>query len=208
MRVLGAALCALFGALFLVMYNDHPGWTWGWRLVLLILAFAMGALMLMFIVQAFLVDILPLIDDHKLRVAYRQAITPEGEIIKLINQMQPYQADIFLRKGVMMVNIPHLTGPDEVYRFPVTKPAERAGLWEVPAEFVETYMSRADHIGLDAVRNYPQGPQRDHAQHITDFYVEHRLANEARGNRSATWTVSLAQALQWIGWKEAEDGLA
>lgn len=201
MRVLGAALCLLFGVLFLVMYNDHPTWMWGWRAALLILAAMMALLALILIYQTWLTDIQPLRDDHARRKAEIAAMTPQSVLVDKIRQLRPDQITYFMRSGVTLINEPGLTGPNEIYRFPVTKPLDRAGLWEIPKDFVETYMTRATDQGLDAKRNYPEGKQRDYVQHIVDFYVERRLANEASGPYSARWTVSREQAYQWLGWE-------
>jgi hypothetical protein len=202
MRVILVALFAAFATLFAFWYfNNSEAWPWWLRAVVLITVVVFLIMAIMLVIRTWFQDVQPWVDQHYTSRQHANAITPESVLVSEIKQLQQWQVEYFMRKGVTLVNVPGLTGPEEYYEFVVTRgPQIGRGVWRIPAKFVEEYMTRADETGLDAIRNY-SGEKQKLAGHITDYFVwELHLANEAKGPYSARWTVSLEQAYQWIGW--------
>lgn len=189
-RLLPAIVLALLGVLCVVPAWQNPGMV-GWLRAALVLA---GGVLFAF---AFLVTLEWVLchvggwfSQRMLEAARARAITPEGEVLRLLGTLQPHQVEAWLRRSTSMVATPGVAGPTLAYDVDGEL---------IPAEFVQEFLEASDEEGLAAIRGYAEGTSgRAWATAITGFYVKRGLARSAVGNQAARWTYGREEALGWF----------
>ena len=158
--------------LLIVLFDvaKTPFWRWIW-----------GAAALFLFVWAALTTLEWLTDlaaTYQYRLAEARAVTPKSEMLRQINMLEPYHIEALMLGIVGIQADVTLAGAIPFYRL---------GPLKLPPWFVEQFFDACTEFELYPVRNYSDGIQRRWAEGLTAWFVQERLANEARGNRSATW---------------------
>ena len=123
------------------------------------------------------------------RVNQAKAITPDSEILKELARLQPYQAEIWLKRSTAMVFTPGIAGPTMFFDVDGEL---------VPTDFVTDFLNKSEEYLLP-IRTYSEGSQgRKWAHAITEFFVKRGLARPAVGNLPAKWTYGYADAVKWF----------
>jgi hypothetical protein len=199
MRGFGSVFLGALAALAWVAVIVHPDWPLTPLAIMTACAGALTAWSLGLLVRWITADLWPDLDAHAMRVARKEAVTPDSEILDRLSRLTSYQAEVWLKRSAAIVQVPGVAGPT-VYHVLDEE-------W-IPAEFIEEFMDASSGDYLKPKRDYSEGSTgRKWADVITEFFVQRGMARPAVGNLPAAWTYGFSQAALWLGLEveEAEE---
>ena len=197
-KLFPAILLGLLAVVCVIPAWENRDWPEAWRVALVTL----GALFFFF---AFLMAIDWVIvhigghwSDLLMERSRAAAITSDGEILRLMAALQPYQVEAWLRRSTTLIGTPGVAGP--TYSFDVDGTS-------IPIEFVEDFLAGCGDEQLVPVRSWSEGTSgRQWAVALTRFFVQRGLAHPAVANLPARWTYGREAALAWFGVNDGDSG--